>query len=42
MGKDYSNMKNNEVFYKKNGKYYAIKKKSYAELNAQKKKKKKD
>ncbi len=40
MGKDYKNMKNKEVFYKKDNKYYPIKKKSFAELNAIKKKKK--
>ncbi len=39
MGK-YTKMKNIDVFYKKDGKYFPIKKKSYAELNAAKKKKK--
>ncbi len=38
MGK-YTNMKNTDVFYKKDGKYYPIKKKSFAELNAKKKEK---
>ncbi len=35
-------MKNTDVFYKKDGKYFPIKKKSFAELNAIKKKKKDD
>ncbi len=42
MGKtsSYTTVKNDTLFYKKDGKYYPRKKKSYAELNAEKKKKK--
>ncbi len=43
MGKyNYTNIPNGELFYKKDGKYYPKKKKSFAELNAQKKKRKDD